>query len=69
MVRRIKALQQNAEFGENRPAHREHRSKKGRNRLFRASNGAFFEYKKKKQVQEQDFDTSSLQFLNNNFKI
>lgn len=59
----------NCEIGESRVFHHEHRSKKGRNKRFKASNGAFYRYKDKKREQEQDFDTNSLQFLNNNFRI
>jgi hypothetical protein len=48
MARVIKALQQNAEWGENRPAHREHRSKRGRNKMWKIKSEAFLKYKRKK---------------------
>ena len=69
MARRNKALLQNADFGENRQAHREHRSKKGRKKLFKASNGAFYLYKMKKEAQENDFDDYPLPFCKRKGKI
>ncbi len=69
MARRIKSLLFNAEFGENRVAHREHRSKRGRNRINKENSGAFYKYKKKKEDLMYGVDKKSLRYLKNRYKI
>lgn len=69
MVRLIKSLQQNAEFGENRPAHREHRSKKGRNRIWKIKSDAFLKFKDKKRDLKEGVDKKSLRFIEKEYNI
>jgi hypothetical protein len=49
MARRIKSLRFNLPFGKDVPSHREHRSKRGRNKINKSDNPAFLLYKKKKE--------------------
>lgn len=69
MARRQKALHFNLKYGENVVFHREHRSKKGRNRLNRADNE--FYYKKKRHLEElkQGVDKYTLRLLRQRYKI
>lgn len=52
MVRLIKALQQNKSEGVDIKQHREHRSKKGRDKFNKPSNLAYKIYKKKKNEEK-----------------
>lgn len=56
MARRIKSLIFNVEDGENIQLHREHRSKKGRNKWKKGTNEAIYLYKKKKNEKFDDED-------------
>lgn len=69
MARRIKSLQQNADWGENRPAHREHRSKKGRNRIWKIKSEAFFKFKEKKEDLKLSYEDKLLLFKNRRYRI
>lgn len=69
MARRIKSLQQNAKWGENRPGHREHRSKRGRNCWNKGSSEAYFKFKRKKEELSLSFEDKLLLFKNRKYRI
>ena len=52
MARKNKALQQNKEFGEDRPGHRDHRSKKNRKQWKREGLPEFF--RKRREYREKE---------------
>ncbi len=62
MARRIKSLLQNDSFPEKGHPHREHRSKKGRNKRNRSTTDATYLYKRKKEALKHDIDEKSLRF-------
>ncbi len=69
MARRQKSLHFNLQEGENVIFHREHRSKRGRNRWNKSSTDIF--YKKKREMDElrQGVDKKSLQYIQMKYKI
>ena len=69
MVRVIKSLQQNVDWGENRPAHREHRSKRGRKPLAYHKSDAFLKFKAKKEGMKLSYEDKLLLFKNRKYRI
>lgn len=69
MARIIRSLQHNVDWGENRPAHREHRSKRGRNRMFKLRNEKYWKFKKQKEALIHGFDEKSLRYIREHYKI
>lgn len=69
MARVYKSLLQNADWGENRQAHREHRSKKGRNQIWKIKSEAFRMFKQQKEELKWGVDKKSLRLIKNKYKI
>lgn len=69
MARRQKALHFNLKFGENVVFHREHRSKKGRNKINRANNEIFYKRKRLLEEMKQGVDKYSLRLIRERYKI
>lgn len=63
MARRIKSLHFNLQDGENIPFHREHRSKKGRNKPNHSTNEYYFQYKMKKKGLDNKREKNKLALL------
>ena len=66
---RVKSLLFNADWGENRQAHRIHRSKCGRNRRDKETNEAFWKFKRKKIDLSTDWEVKSLLYKNSRYRI
>lgn len=69
MARRQKALHFNLKEGENVSFHREHRSKRGRNRVDRDNSPKFYAWRRKKEELKQGVDKYSLRLLKESYKI
>jgi hypothetical protein len=67
--RRKRSLHFNLKEGENVIFHRDHRSKKGRNRMNMDKTELSFRYKKKKEELKYGVDKNSLRYLKNRYKI
>lgn len=69
MQRRKKSLHHNLQEGENVVFHHEHRSKRGRNKMFRADNEIYHRFQKEKEELKYGVDKKSLRFLRNRYKV
>jgi len=69
MAREKKSLQQNKKWGEDRQKHREHRSKRGRNKMFRDDSPIFLNKRKHLEEVKAGVDKYSLRLLRNRYKI
>lgn len=69
MARRVKSLHFNLGDGESIPFHREHRSKKGRNRWNKADSPAYLKKKRKLELLKAGVDRYSLRLFKRRYKI
>ena len=60
MAREIKSILFNLEYGKDVRRHRDHRSKRGRNRWNKETNEAFYKFKRKKIELSTDSEVKNL---------
>lgn len=69
MARRKKSLHHNLQDGENVVFHREHRSKRGRNKINKADSDIFFKNRREKNEARQGVDKKTLRYLQKRYNI
>lgn len=69
MARRVRSLHFNLQEGENVVFHRDHTSKRGRDRSHRDNNEVYYEFKRKKLELKQGVDKKTLRYLKNQYNI
>lgn len=69
MARQKKSLHFNLQEGENVVFHREHRSKKGRNKMNRDNREVYYKKKKEREELKWGVDKESLRYIHERYRL